>query len=528
MVELRTADSLMVNRPDSALDILENLSLAQLTSPYEQAEYALLLTQAYHKNAIPLTSDSLILSAVNYFKNSSYKEYEARSYFYLGCTYREMNKIVLGTDAFLKALRILIEKGIDNKTLILTYEYLASCYEEQEFYEEALEMYKRSYALRVDKGDTVKTYYPLQGLAHLYLLKEQPDSALYYYKQSLEIAHNKKDSLWISTVYCDIARVYNEQGNYKEAYQLVSKSIAYTPLHEDLTITYFLKGEILYNLDQLDSARHYLALSRNSANLKIRAASYDQLYQLEKKEGNLSAGVAYADSFIVLYDSICTLDRHSEIDELIDNHELELHKQELAAKEESRNRFWAGLFIILCILGIFLFMFIDKQRKRRYIDLQNKLMKNRADAIVLQDEMEKEATGKNIDVSNEQWVHLKVEQFELCKQLFRSSNYYEKIKSLEVSGTMQDKYWEYEERESFYEMLRQTFADIILGLKNHCKELTQEDLLYCILILLGCSKHTICCCMAVSPNAYKMRKSRLKSKMGEDLFEFVFSASHIL
>lgn len=528
MVELRKADSLMINQPDSALEILASIPFDELKSFYEQAEYALLLTQAYHKNYIPLTSDSLILSAVNYFKSSSNKEYEARSYFYLGCTYREMNKIVSATDAFLKALRILLENEIDNKTLILTYEYLASCYEKQEFYDKAIEMYKQSYGIRVDKGDTVKIYYPMRGLAHLYLLQEQPDSALYYYKQSLEIAYNKNDSSWISTVYSDIARVYNEQEKYNEAYELISKSIACTPLNEDLTITYFLKGEILYNLNHTDSARHYLALSKHSANLKIRAASYDQLYQLEKKERNLSMGIVYADSFIVLYDSVYMLDRHSEMDQLMDNHELELHKQELTAIEQSRNRLWTGAFIILCVLVVFVFMLIDKQRKKRYIDLQNKLMKRRADALVLQEKMEKDAFGEGLNISNEQWVHLKTEQFELCKKLFRSSAYYEKIKSLEVSGAGHDKYWEHEEREIFYEMLRQAFADVILGLKTLCKELTQDDLLYCILILLGCSKHTICCCMAISSAAFKMRKSRLKAKMGDDLFEFVFSASHIL
>lgn len=67
------------------------------------------------------------------------------------------------------------------------------------------------------------------------------------------------------------------------------------------------------------------------------------------------------------------------------------------------------------------------------------------------------------------------------------------------------------------------FADVILELKTQCRELTQDDLLYCILILLGYSKSTICCCLAVSPNAFKMRKSRLKTKMGEELFSFISS-----
>lgn len=524
-VGLRQADSLMTARPDSALSLLEHISPDKLISAYERAEYALLLTQARYKNYVTLTSDSLILQAVNYFKGTDDKVREAKSYFYLGCTYREMHKTVLAADAFLKALRILHKTGIENQILVMTYDHLASCYEKQDFYDKAIDLYKQSYSMRMAMGDSIKTFYPLQGIAHLFLLKERPDSALFYYDQSLKMAHERGDSSWVSTTYCDIARVYNVQKRFEDASQLISKSIACMSADDDPTFNYYLKGEILYNLHQLDSARHYLKLGKESGNLRIRTASYDQLYQLEKKVGNLPISIVYADSFIVLYDSVHVLIKRSEMDKAMDNHELELHKQRLAAEKQSHNHLLGGLFILSFFVVILLFLFADKRRKRKYIDLQSKLMKNRADTMVLQEDMDKMTEG-GVRQRNEQWVRLRAEQFQLCKQLFRSSVYYDRLKTIEVSADKLDKYWEAEEREKFYEMLRQTFADVILELKTQCKELTQEDLLYCILLLLGYSKHTICFCMAISANAFKMRKSRLKAKMGEELFDFIFSANH--
>lgn len=523
--ELRLADSLMAIYPDSALTVLEDITYEELKTSYDRAEYALLLTQAKHKNYIALTSDSLILKAVDYFKDGKDDIRKAKSYFYLGCTYGEMHKMVSATDAFLKALRSLGDDRKDYKTFVMTCDYLASCYEKQNFYDEAISMYKQSCAVRVAASDTINLFYPLQGLAHLFLLKEKADSALFYYNRSLEIADKKKDSLWISIVYCDIARVYNEKKNFEDAHRLISKSLAWTPSSKkDLTISYFLKGSVLYNLNRLDSARSYLNLSKKSDNLRISAASYDQLYQLEKAIGNFSIATAYADSFISLYDSIYMLADHSEMDRLMDDHELELHKQDLTNKEQSRNRLVVTLFLLVFLMVVFVFMLIDKQRKKRYIDLQNQMMKNRADAMILEERVQKENEKGNAEETKQQWIHLKKEQFQLCTKLFRSTPYYDKLKLLEVSQDGKV-FLNVQEREELQKMLRQVFADIILDLKTQCKELTQDDLLYCVLVLLGYSKPTICHCLAVSPNAFKMRKSRLKTKMGEELFNFIFSAT---
>ena len=58
---LLCADSLMEVSPDSALSILESISSPQKLSRADRALYALLLTQARHKNYVPLDDDSLIM-----------------------------------------------------------------------------------------------------------------------------------------------------------------------------------------------------------------------------------------------------------------------------------------------------------------------------------------------------------------------------------------------------------------------------------------------------------------------------------
>jgi len=55
---LLCADSLMETYPDSALSILESITYPQKMPRADRALYALLLTQARHKNYIALEDDS--------------------------------------------------------------------------------------------------------------------------------------------------------------------------------------------------------------------------------------------------------------------------------------------------------------------------------------------------------------------------------------------------------------------------------------------------------------------------------------
>lgn len=69
---LLSADSLMEIYPDSALSILESISSPQKLPRADRALYALLLTQARHKNYIALGDDSLIKTAVEQIRRKVY------------------------------------------------------------------------------------------------------------------------------------------------------------------------------------------------------------------------------------------------------------------------------------------------------------------------------------------------------------------------------------------------------------------------------------------------------------------------
>lgn len=80
---LATAESLMTERPDSALSILESVDGSRLSGE-QQARHALLLSRAYDKNYINITSDSLISIATGYYNRHGDERHRMMALFYQG------------------------------------------------------------------------------------------------------------------------------------------------------------------------------------------------------------------------------------------------------------------------------------------------------------------------------------------------------------------------------------------------------------------------------------------------------------
>ena len=78
------AEYLMYEYPDSSLKLIESIPHPERLTGKEQANYALILTQVRSQHSIPITSDSLIRIAVDYYQNSDDKENDKESLTNLG------------------------------------------------------------------------------------------------------------------------------------------------------------------------------------------------------------------------------------------------------------------------------------------------------------------------------------------------------------------------------------------------------------------------------------------------------------
>ena len=93
MTELEYIDSLLFeNNSVRAIEAIHAID-PDVLNEEERALYSLLLTQAQYKNLDPITSDSVINQAVEYYHDSADEEKATRSILYQGCVYEVLGNL---------------------------------------------------------------------------------------------------------------------------------------------------------------------------------------------------------------------------------------------------------------------------------------------------------------------------------------------------------------------------------------------------------------------------------------------------
>lgn len=514
---LLSADSLMWSDPDSALFLLKQIADPQKFEGAGRALYSLLMTQARYKCCVLLENDSLIQIAVKYYKNHNDKKHLAESYFYMGCVYVEKEMLPDAIELYLKSLRIMQQEK-DSIFVAMIYSHLGNYYNGQKLKKNAREMHKKCFDICIKK-DSLRACYALNDIGDTFLDVNHLDSALFYYQQSLKIAQTLHNSDLLSIIYSDMATVCKEQNNNIEAIDYVSKALAYSSSKEDYLLACSTKGDILDCLNNGDSAIYYWNIGATSSNIYVKSSSYNCLNREYKKRRDWEKATHYADSFFIYYDSIQTMNNRAELDKLLDNHLVELHKQKLSVRNQQITVCLIILFLFLASTLIILYLWKDANRKKKYMVLQQRLMDSRAKTLVLNEISEDASTPST---KTEGLNGLEEERLQICITLFRATQGYKKLNELEkatpkVRINLANSY-----RQIITNDIRKTFVYVMEDLKYHCPALTNDDLFYCILSLFQCSRDVIIDVMNVSADAIKTRKSRIKNKMDAGLFNRVF------
>lgn len=507
---LLSADSLMEIYPDSALSILESISSPQKLPRADRALYALLLTQARHKNYIALEDDSLIKTAVEYYGDKKKSVRAAKAHYYWGATYGEKGYTSFAVDEYLTAIRLM---PVRDEFLAMIYDNLADCYEKDDLYDIAIEAYRQAY--QILEGGSQQTY-PLRGIARICLLQNKKDSALLYYQKALDYALAEQDSSLIGALYHDLAMVYNEKKDYVQADKYVSKAMIMQG--DDAVNVCLSKAQIMLNLNKLDSASYFFSKNIDQLNIYGKAVCYDGMHQIAKKRGEWKIATENMDAYRVLYDSMQIMNDNEELNRLMDKHQLEEHRRLLSEHTKMLVFTLVSVFFFLMIICVFCFMWNDRKRKKRYIALQRELTQNRVDTMLLKEEEVSETNKEDLDKKRSK---LTEQQIQLCISVLKTTNCYDQLEALEKATPKQLLVMRSLRKEIRSE-ISSAFVDVMMNLKERYPALTGDDIFYCVLSLLCCSKTVMMELMDATSDALKTRKNHIKNKMDAQIFDRVF------
>ena len=507
---LLCADSLMETCPDSALSILESITCPQKMPRADRALYALLLTQARHKNYIALEDDSLIKTAVDYYGDKKKSLRAAKAHYYWGATYSEMGYTSFAVEEYLAAIRLM---PVRDEFLAMIYDNLAECYERDELFDIAIGAYRQAY--QILRGGSQQIY-PLRGIARMCLLQNKKDSALVYYQQALDCALVEQDSSLIGALYHDLAMAYSEKKDYIQADKYVSKAIMIQG--QDAVNVCLSKAQIMLNLNKLDSASYFYSKNVDQLDIYGKAVYYDGMYQIAKKRGEWKTATENIDAYKILYDSIQFITDNEELNRLMDKHQLEEHKRLLSEHTKMLIFSLITVFFLLMIICVFCFMWNDRKRKKRFIALQRELTQKRVDTMLLKEEEASESNKEDLDKKRSE---LTEQQIQLCISVLKTTDCYDQLEALE-KATPKQLLAMRSLRKDIRSTISSAFVDVMMNLKERYPALTGDDIFYCVLSLLCCSKTVMMELMDATSDALKTRKNRIKNKMDTQIFDRVF------
>ncbi|NDV66286.1 lipopolysaccharide assembly protein LapB [Bacteroides sp. 224] len=496
-------DSLIKVQPDSTLQMLRNIPIEELANPKDYADYALLVTKAKDANRIIHTSDSLIRIAVDYYQDTRNKKKKRQAYFYLGRVYRDMEMSTTAIEAFQQALEI-SGKTKDRLTSLI-YSNLSFLYQEQGFYEKAIEMINQAYEISVQTNNVYDKASFSRELGLILRYANQPDSALHYYKEALKSAQAISEKRLESFILSDMAHLYGQQGKLDSAYWYIEEAREAAPDQQIVTSMFFVTGRVFHQLGDMDSARNYLLPLLNNHDIYTRAASRLELSAIEEKAGDIQKAFKYNREYLSLKDSIDSRIRRREAAILLNEHAIKVEAEKI-----TRDKLKLAGFIIVT-LG-FLILFINMLYRNR---------KHKREAVV-EPLPNMEAVSKEVQVLS-QSLNSQGKKIKSSLAALQKEPSYPLVEKVHNSKEPENIHLTIEERETLKEIFLKTFSDVGKELALTFPKLTPDELYCCILYLSGCSSPEVKVILCIENGALRVKRTRIRKKIDPIIYDLIFS-----
>ena len=509
MRQLEQLEAQLDTAPEVVRLALDSIPLGELNGE-ARALYAILRTQADYKCYVPLTTDTLIRYATDYY-NRNRKSYRvAMAWYSLGCVYSELKNDAAAVEAYLQAQRLFPDTTVRYHRLC--YQNLGRHYLNKDMADEALEAYTAYHNV----ADGYAHLYADIGLAQAYIHNKQPEQAREILEKLLPY-RGEIDTLSLKTILFELGKLeYTFSKDYDKADAYFDQLIMLYG-KDKVDATYWFKGSIAESRGNINIAKRYYEkamqgydevylqynCARNLLYLTLDSIAQPELY-------------GYIKRFEQMGDSIKRIERRTEIDEIHTAHQMELQQRELAQRHQH------FIYIIICLLatifiGVLLF---ERRRKQHYLRLQKELQRNQARIYKMYQSIEEKRD--NGSLTREQILALYRDNLSKSVALFKEERWATRLQQLSELRSKEIPSFTVNEREQLVEVFERCFVNVITNLRDEAAKqksrLKAEDIHLCLLLSLGYSIGVIRECLAASSDdVVRKRRVRLGDKLPEDI-----------
>lgn len=401
--QLILADSLMQSRPDSALCILQGISMDKFATQADSAYYVLLLTQARDKNYVVQTDDSLIRYAVAYYDKTNDVRMQAKAHYYWGCVYRDMNR---QAEAFREFLIVapLTEKAKEKRQLGLVYNNIGFIYNMQGFNEKADSIYQLMEVIAQEVKDTVLWSEALSRQASINLMKGGNYFSMAEQKllNAFVVADKMEHNGLKADISASLSNLYSRMNQGEKALYYAKLNLS---LRKDTARSYhafLILGDAYYKCEQYDSAIFYLNKSLMSKDYGKKAGAYMRLADIAMIQGNAALSVELERNSSAYKDSLYKFRRSVVANEMIEA-ETDAHTMLQKIYYKGRLNMYLYAFILITAMIIIVALSLYKRYRRKNDLLQKdkqQLEKVNQDLSQHYANLQTDITEKDLEIEN--------------------------------------------------------------------------------------------------------------------------------
>jgi tetratricopeptide (TPR) repeat protein len=551
--ELAAVDSLIWQRPDSALTQLLSCRDAMIASPntpngdssethsmrlYNGHYYQLLLAELLYKNDSAQANRTALQQAVAYFDSLADTPdaafLAARAHYINGVGYYEQDSLVDACKEYIKALEMMEERfgekelvGKKANFMALIYTRLTVLFSDLYLNKQAIYFGKLSLPY-YERNKTSPWHLPwmLSKIGVHYNLMDELDSAAYYYQQANAFLPDT-----VNQTYRDLAArqalLSYQMEHLPNKTIMVLHRIADIAVSDDERLSRYLSiADIYYNEQQFDSAKAYFEqVYCNAQNHDYKMLAADRLREISMIDGDSLKANKYAlarSQFTIEKDEEGNL--NSELTTLCQQYRhgrQEIQHRQKTQKIARRWSFVMGAAILVVVVTVFILMMLKRRmRSEQYLHkmeqaaLSGKLKKSNEALRETTKQLEKAIAEKEISGPALAKDYASFREAPICRQILETvkGNYFKS--KMDCSA-----YKEYalgkEQLQSLRDSADEHMAQFTTRLRKQFPSLNEEDVNYCCLYLLGLNEAEISVLMQRAYPTVCERNRKIRRIIGE-------------
>jgi len=425
---LDKASSLLTERSDSSLAVLQSIRIDDIQSRKDRARYAIIKSAAYDKNYIDLCSDSLISFAVDYYSERRGNDRQRMlAWYYDGIVKKNAGEYERAVVSFEKAERI-AEKAGDDYHVGLVNQNKAVVFNARNNIIEAITFAKKAIDAFDRAGKPLYSIYSKLTLARLYTTNKdyslaenvldsiEPDSPDEYFLNSCRILRAN-----------GLAADNRNLGKAVEIFRSVPEQLYHITDYGRLAIAY-------ERLGQKDSSDLMMDCAYRNCRNDLDTATVDFMAsRIASERRDYEKACRLAMNAALVQDSLTRILLSQSINNALrDYYREDASRQELHARQEHKNA--VSTIVIILLVFSLVFVVMDSRNRKNKEQIKDQITQ-----ITLQREELSKAIKNNAllvsSVFNEKYFHLE----QISADYYASTDPREKERLLKMFKEQTDK-----------------------------------------------------------------------------------------